>query len=127
MNEVIFKVIGYKCPEIDLGNNETTFAAPGSIRLDLRIMAKRNAHYFDEVEEPVKNFGCYMFGQPDRWKGVVGIKVVDEKKGVADIDIYYDKFRTDEKKLPLIKELLKESLGNLKKSGFIDNFQEVKN
>jgi len=127
MNKVMFKVNGYKCPEVDLENGERTFSSPGSIRFDLRIMAKRNAHYFDKVEEPVKNFGCYLFGQPAIWKGVVGVKVVSENKGIADVDVYYDSFRTDEEKLPLIKEVIKESLDALKGARFIEGYQEVKN
>ena len=94
-----------------------------SFRLDLRESMKRDnsAVYFgpSPVEGP-KNMGCYLFGQPNVWKGVIGIT----PKGDADIntiEVYAD-FRNvlDVEKL---QDIFRPILGRLYERNIIEGYE----
>ena len=68
------------------------YASISSFRLELRETMKRknSAVYFgpSPVEGP-KNMGCYLFGQPNSWKGVIGL-VLEGDTEVNTIEVYAD-------------------------------------
>jgi len=95
--------------------------SPCSFRLDLReVMKKYMPDVYFRKLETVKNFGCYLFGIPDEWKGLIGIECRDTGDNKADIVVYKEDFRDIEKldkeiDKAIIKaiELLKEKYGCL--------------
>ena len=124
--KIIFLVKGYKLAKI--GDN---YASPASFRLELREACKRSAggaFYFQKDRNKVaKNFGCFVFGQPDTWKGVLGIEYEEPKNGEADITIYVDKFRiSNPEDIHKVKVMVKEALEYLKKEKLIESYISYK-
>jgi len=97
----IIKTIIYNPVKIEEG----IYASPASFRLEMRNFMKQEMSdfYFDKnlLFEPAKNFGCFLFGQKNIWKGVVGIdyKIIDEATNKAKITVYIEEFRINSKNI----------------------------
>ena len=78
---------------------ENMYASPASFRLEIREFMKQEMpeFYFDKnvLYEPAKNFGCFLFGQKNIWKSVIGIeyKIINKKTNKAKINIYIEDYR----------------------------------
>ena len=83
MKTTIAYVKNYKPVYLETYN---TYASVSSFRLEMRNVLKNR---FPEIyfgKSPVKdakNMGCYLFGQPDKWKGVIGIRINGNNVTVA--------------------------------------------
>ena len=122
MKEKIFEVKGYQLPKVN-----GMLASPGSFKLDLRETLKRYVRstlYF-EKNQYAKNFGCFVFGQPDKWKGVLGIEYQEPQGEYINIIIYIEKYRTPEEDVPKIKKIIQEGLKHLKRRGFIKDYNPL--
>jgi len=120
MKEKIFLVKQYHLPKI-----EGVLASPGSFKLELRETLKKyvcSTIYFKKDVAYTKNFGCFVFGQPNAWKGVFGIEYQEPNGEYVDITIYIEKYRCPEEYMPKIKTMIKEGLESLKKRGFIKDY-----
>jgi len=103
-----------------------TYASLGSFRLDLRDTFKRynqDAYFTKSPIEGIKNMGCYLFGQPELWKGVIGL---EPHGGVKEntIIVYLD-YRNicDVEK---VKDMLRPALDHLFESNIIDGYEFIK-
>jgi len=122
----IFKVKNYKKVEV----MEGIYASAGSFMLEMRNCLKREFPevYFDNDETlPAKNIGCFIFGQPDKWKSVLAIRYEndDNSKETADIIVRLDKYRCpDSFKIGTIIAV-KMTLEKLKEEGIIEDFEKA--
>ena len=95
-----------------------TYASVSSFRLEMRNVLKNRFPeiYFSKSPiEDAKNMGCYLFGQPDKWKGVVGIRingnnvtVVTDYRNILDKDT--------------LKDIFDKILGYLKNEDIIEDY-----
>jgi len=126
LNKKIATVI-YQPIKID---NET-YASPSSLRLDLREYFKQTMPniYFkqDEKYKPAKNLGCFLFGQPNTWKGLINIRIdniINDKTKKSEISILIDDYRIfDEKLKQEIIKLMQEIIKNMDKT---EKYIEIK-
>ena len=102
------------------------YASLSSFRMDLRGFLKeynKDAYFARSPLGGVKNMGCYLFGIPQRWKGVIGIEVNgDEKENT--ITIYLDHrhvWGPDD-----IKDILRPALDAMYEEGIIDGYEIIK-
>jgi len=119
----IVKVVNYHPAYLE---DYDTYASLGSFRLDLReTMKKQNSSkYFSESPvSDAKNLGCYLFGQPNTWKGVIGIIPEGDEKN-NEIIVYVD-FRFTLKP-GFIKDLLRPVLDHMYNNGIIDGYEFIK-
>ena len=119
---ILIKVKNYHPAYI---NEAGVYASLASFRMELRGFLKHHnpGVYFgpSPVEGP-KNMGCYLFGQPDTWKGVIGI-VPEGTPEDNNIEVYVD-FRNILEKDKLLK-IMASSLRAMKKEGIIDDFELI--
>ena len=98
--------VKYNLPWIE---SAAVYAAPGSLKLDLRRAAKRSPLYFKEVDVPgARHLGGLLFGMPTEapgggFKGLFQMVTVEEREVVAVIEVGLDEFR-----LPLFAEYERE-------------------
>jgi hypothetical protein len=87
---------------------------PFNLKVWLRNAAKTQANelYFSKFDNKyeIKNYGCLVFGQPDTWKGLVRINIIDEGKGLVDVE--YDKYRHLGKEEE-VKEIIRRAVETL--------------
>ena len=103
-----------------------TYASFGSFMLDLRNAFKRynQDEYFTKSPiEGIKNMGCYLFGQPKLWLGVIGIEPHgDVKKNTIIVYLDYRNVYDVEK----VKDMLRPALDYLFESKIIDGYEFIK-
>jgi len=117
--------VKYNLPWIE---SAAVYAAPGSLKLDLRRAAKRSPLYFKEVDVPgARHLGGLLFGMPTEapgggFKGLFQMVPVEEREGIAKIEVGLDEFR-----LPLfrvyeeeLKALLSSAIDALILEGIIE-------
>ncbi len=121
MKKDLFKIYGVKT-EVEI-DGEIVKRFVGSIRLDLRITLKEvfPVVYFKSSPDGYsKNLGCHLFGQPDVWKGVVGVIPLSNK----DVTVYYENYRSPLSKEE-VQEVLSPVLDVLKKDGVIKDYKII--
>lgn len=94
-----------------------------SFRLDLREVMKqtnRKAYFSPSPVEGPKNMGCYLFGQPNVWKGVIGI-LPEGNVDINTIEVYAD-FRNI-LKLEKLQKILSPALKELTRRIVIDDYE----
>ena len=88
--------VKYNLPWIE---EAAVYAAPGSLKLDLRRAAKRSPLYFKEVNVPqARHLGGLLFGMPQQaagggFRGLFQMTPIEEKEGVSIIEVGIDEFR----------------------------------
>ena len=119
MKTVIAVVENYK--PVYLEDHETHVSL-SSFRLELRECLKTFLPeiYFNKDVDFAKNLGCYLFGQPGKWKGVIGIDIKGNTEA-NEIEIYVD-YR-NKLDIDFIKDLFTEVLCKLKRDEIIKNYK----
>jgi len=102
------------------------YASLGSFRMDLRNYLKehnKNAYFARAPIGGVKNMGCYLFGIPQRWRGVVGIEISgDEKENEIIISLdHRHVWGPDD-----IVDILRPALDAMYEEGVIDRYEIIK-
>ena len=126
----IFKIKNYDLIEV----HKNVYASPASFKLDLRNACKNNLLYFSKnikkYNKNIKNFGCFIFGQPNTWKGIFGMfyqKIKEKNK--SDIIIYIEEYRIPQSKDEKLEEkvitLIENGLEYLKNERVVENFKKL--
>ena len=96
-----------------------TYTSDSSFRSEMRNVLKNKFPeiYFSESPiENAKNLGCYLFGQPDKWEGVIGIRVNED----SNVVIMADYSKTLDKNT--LKKIFDKILGYLKNKDIIEDY-----
>jgi len=112
---IIGKVRGYKNPY-----------GPQNFRLEMRTVLKEKMsdRYFQIVTKEYKlNLGCYLFGKPNAWKGVLGLDIKSED----EVHVWYDNFRMNEDIKDLTLETVYDIFIELKNANIINSYTIISN
>ena len=120
MKTNLFKIKNYHPVYIE---DYDMYSSISSFRLDLREGLKKYnpSYYFSKsLNEHAKNKGCYLFGQPDAWKGVIGITWRGDEEA-NEIVVYVD----NRNAIPIeeLKEELKIVLKVFKDRDIINDYE----
>ena len=89
-----------------------------NFRLALRNYFKRDKRYFNKGYKPAKNYGCYIFGQPNTWKGILSIDNPHDGEVRVIIDMVRDTYNAEDD----FKNILKNLFAEMKKDGVIEDY-----